>query len=139
MIKQAALTSIILLLSTFAGADIYVVANRDNPTEELAVQQVRDLYLARLRAFEDGSAVRVYDREDNRLRQRFLDALVGMNPRQFDAYWARLVFAGRVLPLGKAEPDEKLLLIVAEDINAIGYVDQPPASEKIKTLLIIND
>ncbi len=139
MIKHITLTCILVLLASLSQADIYVVANRDNPIASMDRQAVRDLYLARSRAFDDGAAVTVYDRNDTPLRARFLRSLLGMNERQFDAYWARLVFAGRVLPLAQAEQVDELRKRIAEDVNAIGYMDEMPPSPDLKALLVVAD
>lgn len=132
-------TSCIVLLSSLCQADIYVVTHRDNPVEALAEHEVKDLYLARSRAFEHGETAKVYDRSNQALRERFVQSLLGMKVRQFDAYWARLVFAGRVLPLGKAEQDAELLQSISEDVHAIGYLEHAPSSADFKTLLVIAD
>ncbi len=137
MIKPIALTSILLLLASIGQAEIYVVTNRDNPVATMDKQAVRDLYLARSRAFEHGDAAIVYDRGNTPVRKRFLTALLGMNERQFDAYWARLVFAGRVLPLEQAEQADELRKRVANNINAIGYLDEAPTWPDLKTVLVI--
>lgn len=139
MNRLRVLTVFIVLLGSLCQADIYVVTHRDNPVEALARQEVKDLYLARRRAFKHGETAIVYDREDAALRERFIQSLVGMNVRQFDAYWARLVFAGRVLPLGKAEQDAELLQNLSDEVHAIGYLDQAPESPDFKTLLVIAD
>lgn len=127
------------MLAGFGQAEIYVITHRDNPIQALNPSQVRDLYLARNQNVIGDKNVIIYDRSDLELRQRFIEKVVGMNVRQFDAYWARLIFAGRVLPLSEAAQGSELLTGIDDNINAIGYTDEKPSSNTIKTLLVINE
>jgi len=130
---------ITLLLGSFCRAEIYVVTHRDNPVQTVAINDIRDLYLARRQSLPNGESATVYDRADTELRSRFIQAVLGMRVRQFDAYWARLIFAGRVLPLSLAEQESELLNHLSNNIHAIGYTEQPPQNQSLKTLLVINE
>lgn len=132
------LTSCLLLITSLAQADIYVVTHRDNPIVEMDEQQIKDLYLGRTKAFSNGAFAHVYERDDA-LRERFVQSLLNMRVRQFDAYWARLIFAGRVLPLNRVENDSELLERIKKDVHAIGYINHLPASDELKTVLRIRD
>lgn len=126
-----------LLLSVCCRADIYVVTHRDNPIESLSEQQVRDLYLARSKAWPNGEFIVVYDHEDTELRSRFFKRLTGMSLRQADAYWARLIFAGRILPLEQLSGEAALVDIAKETSNMLGYLENPPESQLLKVLYVI--
>lgn len=128
----------VILTCRFCFADIYVVANKKNPVNQLSLVQVRNLYLGRSKAFPDGQFAYIYDRGENSApRQRFYQAIAGMGLSQVDAYWARLIFAGRMLPLNTARSDKELISKVAKKVNAIGYLTQAPKSSRVKTLLVI--
>jgi hypothetical protein len=130
---------IIILFAGFCRADIYVVTHRDNPVQTLNVNELRDLYLARSQSLPSGETAIVYEGTEAELRSRFIRSALGMRVRQFDAYWARLVFAGRVLPLNLAEQESELFTHLANNIHAIGYTDRSPQQETLKTLLVINE
>jgi hypothetical protein len=139
MNKFGALLVILILFAGFCRADIYVVTHRNNPVQTLNVNELRDLYLARSQSLPIGEKATVYERKEAELRSRFIRSVLGMRERQFDAYWARLVFAGRVLPLNLAEQENELFVHLANNIHAIGYTDRSPQSESLKTLLIIHE
>lgn len=132
------ITSMILLVNN-GRAEIYVVAHQSNPLQTLDREQLRDLYLSRSNDLNTDQPLSVYDRNIEGLRQRFIENIVGMNVRQFDAYWARLIFAGRVLPLNEAGLDVELFKNLEKDKYAIGYTDQKPSSPQFKTLLVVNE
>jgi len=133
------LTILIILLAGVCRADIFVVTHQDNPIRSLTKEQVRELYLARSHAFPDGEDARVFDRTEGVLRTRFIESVLDMRVRQFDAYWARLIFAGRVLPLDIADREDELLIRLKEDIHSIAYTDRLFESETIKTLLVVRE
>ena len=126
-----------ILLSAICRADIYLVTHKHNPVESLTEQQVRDLYLARSKALPNGEFVTVFDHEDQVLRSRFFKALTGMSLRQADAYWARLIFAGRILPLEHVNGEAALAEIARETKDILGYIDKPPDSQLLKVLYVI--
>lgn len=127
-----------LLTAIAAGslsADIYVVTHSDTPVQEVSKENLRDLYLGRTRALPNGDFALVYDRESvGSLRSRFYDHVAGMDLRQVDAFWARLVFAGRVLPLEKVRNDEALQSLIAQSVNAVGYLESPPDNPGLKVI-----
>ncbi|WP_369601130.1 hypothetical protein AAIA72_15150 [Hahella sp. SMD15-11] len=131
---------IILTLLMVAGsvqADIYVVVHRDSPLTRVTPELIRDLYLARVQSLPSGERLIPVDRADEALRARFIESLIGMDVRRFDAYWARLVFAGRVLPPVKVESEDQLSGTLSERPTAVGYTDRPPASAELRTVLVI--
>ena len=132
-------TLIMFLFAGFCRAEIYVVTHRDNPVESLSANELQDLNLARNQTFTNGEHATIYEGGGDELRSRFIRLALGMRVRQFDAYWARLVFAGRVLPLNYINEEAQLLEHIATNIYAIGYINRPPLSESVKTLIVLND
>jgi ABC-type phosphate transport system substrate-binding protein len=134
-----AVLAMIFLFTGFCRADIYVVTHRDNPVQALSHAQLRDLYLARAQSLPSGEDAIIYEGTDAELRARFILNALGMRERQFDAYWARLIFAGRVLPLSTDDNENELLTNLSKNIHAIGYTDRLPDGATYKALLVIND
>jgi ABC-type phosphate transport system substrate-binding protein len=129
----------LFLFTGFCRADIYVVTHRDNPVQALSHDQLRDLYLARSQSLPNGEGATIYESGEADLRARFILSALSMRERQFDAYWARLVFAGRVLPLKTVDQESELMSHLSNNTHAIGYTDGLPESDSVKTLLVINE
>lgn len=134
-----ALLVMIFLFTGFCRADIYVITHRDNPVQSINETQLKDLYLARSQTFPNGESAIIYEAGDDELRARFIRLALGMRVRQFDAYWARLVFAGRVLPLNNVQQEAQLLDHISNNIYAIGYIDTLASAGLLKTLLVIQE
>lgn len=129
----------VLFLSNTGQAEIYVITHQDNPLNSLNAEQLRDLYLSRTVELNVDKSITVYDRSVENLREKFIQEAIGMNVRQYDAYWARLIFAGRVLPLNDVGEDYELLRELKKEKYAVSYSDKKPLSKEFKTLLVINN
>jgi len=123
------------LMSYGVAADIFVVMHADAPVEHLSREDVRDLYLGRSKVLPNGEFVRIYDRgERSDIRADFFEHLAGMDLRQVDAFWARLVFAGRMLPLEHVSDATELERFLAADMNTISYLASPPEQASLKVV-----
>ena len=137
------LFAIALLLapaSVPVSADIAVIVNTSNSVRQLSTNQLADLYLGRTRVFPDGEYALVLDLgKDIPLRERFMNALTGMNARQVNSYWSRMMFTGQVLPPQQL-PDEKTVLnTVKRNPGAIGYVSSQMSDPAVRTVLTLKN
>lgn len=123
-----------------AAADIAVIVNASNAVRQMNNDQLADLYLGRTRVFPDGEYALVLDLgKDIPLRERFMNALTGMNARQVNSYWSRMMFTGQVLPPQQL-PDEKTVLnTVKRNPGAIGYVRAPLADPSVRTIMTLKE
>lgn len=132
------LVVLLLIYSNLGWSDIYVVTNINNPYNKLTEKDVRDFYLGRRKSFSGTDFTLIIDRKsDSELRADFFKTLTGMQLRQVDAFWARLVFAGRMLPLKEVDNNRDVLEMVAAEVNSIGYTNTKPNHAKVKTLLVL--
>jgi ABC-type phosphate transport system substrate-binding protein len=125
----------LVLLAGESRADVLVVVREDSPITTLTQRQVIDLYMGRSRTVPPDYPVRPLDLESGHaLRQQFYTALTGRGEAQVDAYWAQLVFAGRVAPLTRVDDPEEVLADVQQDPHALGYLgldDAPPGTRAV--------
>lgn len=117
------------------AAEVFVIVNAAAPELRVDRERLERLYFGRSRTFADGEYARVVDRPDSPLRERFYRALGGMSLPQVNAYWARLTFTGRVLPLAVRETDEQVVAIVRAERNAIGYVASAPDDSSVRVIM----
>ncbi len=117
-----------------AWADLLLIVNSSNPITRLERKQVVDIFMGRATAFPNQKPVHTFDvTGSNNLRAIFYKSLTGKNEAQVDAYWATLVFAGRMSPPEKLPNEAAVLRAVKENPAAIGYVTHQtlPAGVKI--------
>lgn len=129
-----------LLLSLAAGAahaEVVVVVSADNPVEALSRAQLTDIYLGRLNRFPNGDPVVPIDqRESSPAHDEFYSQYLGQSPAQIKAHWSRLIFTGRGQPPRAVPGDDAAAELVAENPNAIGYLDSTLVDNRLRIVSI---
>ncbi len=100
---------------------VLVVVNRTGPLTTATADQIRDMFLGKLRLVSD---VRVQPIQlEGRARQVVLQVLLGMSEREFQLYWMRKAYEDGVLPPPVRASAEEVLQDVGREKGAIGFVD----------------
>jgi ABC-type phosphate transport system substrate-binding protein len=68
------------------------------------------------------------------VRRSFDTVTLGRSSTQIAAYWPKLVFTGKGIPLKELDNDAAVLAIAADNPNAIGYVDSTSVSGAVKVI-----
>ena len=125
-----------LMFSGSLQADILVIVNTQNPLATLEKKQVVDLFMGRVSAFPDGGSAQTLDlKTGTPLRADFYKRLTGKSEAQVDAYWATLVFAGRMSPPKQFSDDQALIGEVSKNKTAIAYVARQPLPNGVKVVM----
>ena len=119
--------------SSSAWADLVLIVNAQNPVNTLERKQVIDIFMGRSTAFPNQKPAHTLDIGNNELRANFYKTLTGKSVAQVDAYWARLIFAGRMSPPEKLADEAAVINAVINNPAAIGYISRQtlPATVKI--------
>jgi ABC-type phosphate transport system substrate-binding protein len=128
--------------STLAWGDLLLIVNNSNPIASLEPKQVVDIFMGRATAFPNQQPAHTIDVANaNNLRATFYKSLTGKNEAQVDAYWATLVFAGRMSPPEKLPNEAAVIKAVKNNPAAIGYVSRQtlPAGVKIVMELPVSE
>ena len=138
MIAKYLTMALLLGFSSLIQAEILVIVNAANSVDHLERKQVVDLFMGRVSSFPTGAPAQTLDLQAGTPgRATFYKILTGKNEAQVDAYWATLVFAGRMSPPKQLPDDKALISAVANNPAAIAYVSPQalPASVKVVTEL----
>lgn len=120
----------------FAQADIHVIVHASNPVESLSKKQVIDLFMGRTANFPGNYPAVPLDRLPGQLaRSRFYQVLTGKTEAQVDAYWATLIFAGRMTPPRQLEDQFLVIQAVTQNPNAIAYVEAQQLPNTVKVVM----
>ena len=120
-----AVLSSLLVLPVQAHADLVVVVNPDNKTEQLTKTQIINIFLGNNREYPGGLPAKPIDLPGSSSEKAlFYRGLVNKDLVQMAAYWSRLVFAGNTSPPTSVANGQDVMQIVASNKNAIGYVDR---------------
>ena len=118
-------------------ADILVIGNAQIGVSDLSEQMISDLYLGRAAQLRSGQRVEVVDLpQGHPAREEFYTRVLGRDPAQIRAYWAKRIFTGKGTPPA-SRPDEKAVIKwVSEAPGRIGYI-RPEALDNadVKVLL----
>lgn len=123
-------TLVAFLLTTLAlpvqvHADLVVVVNPENKTEQLTKTQIINIFLGNNREYPGGLPAKPIDLPASSTEKAlFYRSLVNKDLDQMAAYWSRLVFAGNTSPPAAVASGQDVLQIVASNRNAIGYLER---------------
>jgi ABC-type phosphate transport system substrate-binding protein len=114
----------------FDGA--VVIANPDVAANTMSAGELKDIYTARTKYWDDGQAIIIVvlpDKIDAALQQ-----VSGMDGSEFNTFWQRLTFSGRGSEPMKADDAAALVALVASTKGAIALV---PTDVQLKGVKII--
>lgn len=112
-----------LALPAQVHADLVVVVNPENKTEQLTKTQIINIFLGNNREYPGGLPAKPIDLPANSTEKAlFYRGLVNKDLDQMAAYWSRLVFAGNTS--AAVANGQEVMQIVASNRNAIGYLER---------------
>jgi ABC-type phosphate transport system substrate-binding protein len=125
-----------LAAATHASAqDVVAVVSAKSPLTSLKADQVADIFLGKTSRFPDGSqAVPIDLGEDSPARDRFYAQFTGKSPAQVKAHWSKIIFTGRGQPPRQASTANEAKKLIAENPNAIGYIDPREVDNSVRVL-----
>jgi len=121
-----------------AQAGVAVIGHSGNAAGNLTKHQVKDFYLGKVTAFNDGTPVAVIDLPDgNAVRDEFYSKVVGKKKAQVQAYWAKRIFTGKGTPPKSLDDAAAVKKWVAGKPGRLGYVDSSAVDDSVSVLLTI--
>ncbi len=128
-------TLLFLLASATAQSEILVIANQENQVSSLSKREIIELYMGRHLFFKNGTmALRLDQAPESEVRQQFYRKLVDKSVAEINAYWAKLLFTGRATPPQVLSDDSKVIAVVRDNKNAIGYIDAEAFDGTVKVV-----
>ena len=119
-----------------ASADIAVIVN---PANESAIDQagVRKIFLGKTKTFPNGQAANVYDlTDDDNKKAEFSEKVLRKSLASLNSYWSRMIFSSKGKP-PTAVTAEKAKEAVANNTDAIAYIDSKDVDSSVKVLFVI--
>jgi hypothetical protein len=132
------LRGLLLIAGLLAGgpaAGAEVIAHSSYPENAIARSLLRGVFGMRVRAWPDGTPVRVFVLEDaSPVHEEFAKAVLQMYPWQLRHNWDRLLYSGTGQQPVTVTSEEELLRRVAETPGGIGYLSEyrPPQADPRK-------
>jgi ABC-type phosphate transport system substrate-binding protein len=112
-----------------------IITHPSNPASSLARSEAARVFLKKVVAWPDGTAVQVIDQErGSSVRQAFSQDIHQKSADAVAAYWQTAVFSGRDVPPAIAKSDAEVLAFVRANPGAVGYVSADADLSGVKAL-----
>lgn len=135
-IELGAIGLVLSLGSGAAVAEVVVVVSSHSRVTSLSKNHVTDIFLGRTSRFRDGElAVPIDQAEGSASRDEFYSRFAGKSAEQIKAHWSKMIFTGRGQPPREASNSIDVKREVAQNPNAIGYVDLKLVDDSVRVLL----
>jgi len=122
--------------SASASADVVVIVSAQNPIASLTAEQAARIFLGKTNNFpNDVAAAPVDQAAGSAIRNEFYAKVVHKSSSQLSAYWAKVIFTGDGHPPENLEGDAAVIKAVADNLNAIGYVNKSAVDRSVKVVL----
>lgn len=134
MIKNIIISCFLLAATSFANAELVVVAHHGTPFQTIPLSQLSRIFLGQTSIFSDGSRAIPLDISGD-LRNQFYSNILKRKPEQVEKYWARMIFTGKAQPPREIRAAD-VKNIVAETPGAISYMDSSKVDGSVKILRV---
>lgn len=117
---------------------LVVIVNPSIGVQHLSRREALDIFLGRYRTFPSGASALPIDLDINSdERKQFYLMLAKKDPADMSSYWARLTFSGKISPPFAVADGHMAVDIVANNPNAIAYVDRSSVDNRVRIALEI--
>ncbi len=120
-----------------AQADVAVIVNPANKVSKMSANDIKRIYLGKAKTFPQGSSAVAVDLKDSSAKNLFYKKVVKKSPTQLKAYWSKLIFTGKGTPPTVKNRDEDVIKWVAENREAIAYVDASSVNSSVKVIYTV--
>jgi hypothetical protein len=119
-------------MTAIAEAGVVVIGH---PTiQEIEVKEIKKVFLGKTREVAGKSYVAVEQLEGSAIRLQFLEKVLEQSPEENKAHWTDQIFSGQGTPPKRLDNDAAVKAFVAENANAIGYIDESSLDASVKAL-----
>lgn len=121
---------------TVSAQALVVIVNPSIGVLHLSRREALDIFLGRYRSFPSGTLALPIDLDINsNERRQFYLILAHRDLPDMSSYWARLTFSGKVSPPFAVADAHTALEMVANNVNAIAYLDRAAVDNRVRIAL----
>ncbi|MDP5032954.1 phosphate ABC transporter substrate-binding protein [Paraglaciecola sp.] len=134
LIKAILSSSVFLSVSFSALSETVIIVNPNNDSV-IDAKVAQRIFLGKEGKFSNGKeAIPVNQIADSPSRTDFDTTVLGRSSAQVSAYWSKLVFTGKGIPPKEVQNDAEVIALVADNQDAIGYVDSAAVTGNVKAI-----
>lgn len=121
-------------LSFCSHAELVLIVHPSNDAT-LDLKSAQRIFLGKENKFSNGKeALPINQVPESSSRASFDSDTLGRSSTQVAAYWSKLVFTGKGIPPKEVGNDADVIAVVADNQNAIGYVDSSAVTAAVKAI-----
>ena len=137
MLLRLLLVILALLMTQAVHAQtLVVIVNPTLGVQHLSRREVLDIFLGRFRTFPSGTSALPIDLDvSSTARREFYLLLAHKDTADMSSYWARLTFTGKISPPFAVSDASQAIDLVANNRNAIAYVDRAAVDDRVRIAL----
>ncbi len=125
-----------VFLPQLSYAEFAVIVHPSNNIQ-LSPKDIQRIFLGQSKSFSNNLPVIPVDQPIGMdIRKKFSEKLLKKSNQQIKAYWARQIFTGKGLPPKELTPARLVKEFVAQNKNAIGYIDADLLDTSVKKALV---
>jgi ABC-type phosphate transport system substrate-binding protein len=122
--------------SSMAQGEVVVIVSSNSSITSLSADQAARIFLGKNDKFPNGqSAIPVDQPEGETIRDEFYAKVTHKNASQLASYWSKLIFTGEGRLPKTLNSDKDVVKEVANDPNAIGYIDKSALKKNVRVVL----
>ncbi len=126
--------AIALIPFSSAKAELYIIGNKDLPSEQLEKSEIAAIYLLKKKHWENGEDIMPINLPAQAdARTHFTAQIFDSTPEKLGSYWDKMLFKGETPPVTQ-NSEQAVIMFVERVKGAIGYVETKPQSSQIKIL-----
>ncbi len=126
-------------LAQVSGAQVAVVVGARSSATALTPEQAAGLFLGKSEQLPGVGVATLLDQpESTPVRELFYTKVTGKSAAQVKAVWSRLVFSGKATLPKEVANSTAVKKLVAENSNAVGYVEKSAVDSTVKVLLTVD-
>jgi len=127
------------LAHSAAAPALVVIVNPAIGVQHLSRRETVDIFLGRYRTFPSGVFALPIDLDiSSAERRQFYLLLAHRDLSDMSSYWARLTFSGKVSPPFAVADARTALDMVANNVNAVAYVDRAVVDGRVRIALEVS-
>jgi ABC-type phosphate transport system substrate-binding protein len=120
-----------------ATAEVVPIVSAKSTVSTLSKDQIVNIFLENRGRFPNGSpAIPIDQLEGSAERNEFYDLYAQRSAAQIKAHWSKIIFTGRGLPPKEAASSADVIKRIAENPNAIGYIEKSLVNDRVKVVSV---
>lgn len=131
-IKWGAAALLLAAMAAPARAELVIVVNPQNPATRMFPSQAAQFFLGGSVLFTP-----IEQAENSPIRAEFDKKVLEKTPAQVEAIWSKIVFTAKGKPPKECKSSAEVKKAVAENVNAIGYIEKAAVDDSIKVIATV--